>query len=94
MNAVHSTFNEVDELRGRLTAIMVKYPDTDVRLRPAIEVIDALLTKPTPAILQEAIEDLYDLRAYLGDIQNKFPEMQKPFSGALLLIDTLLGPAG
>lgn len=88
----NNIYNEVDELRGRLSALMVNYPDTEVRLRPVVEVLDVLLVKPLPTVIDEAVDELQDLRMYFSDIQRKIPEMQRPFEQSLALINRLLGP--
>lgn len=92
MNEIANTFNEVDELRGRLLSIMVNYPDTEVRMRPAIEVLYVLLVTPSQPMVQQAIGELIELRQYFADIIDKHDQMLKPFQPSIELIDRLLGP--
>lgn len=87
-----AVYNELDELRGRLSALMVNYPDTGIRLRPSLDVLDVLLIKPLPGTLDETIDELIELRSYFQDIQKHYPEMKRPFEQSLVLIDRLLGP--
>lgn len=94
MSKVNAVFNEVDMLRGRLCALRVNYPDTDVRLKPAMEILDLLLSKPTQEILNLTIEEMMDLRQYFADIVRRYPDTQKAFAPASDLIDLLLGPDG
>jgi hypothetical protein len=83
----------VDELRGRLSWLRVNYPDMDIRLRPAIEVLDVLLSRPVNGTIAETVEELIDLRTYFHDILREFPELQKSMQPSIDLIDRLLGPA-
>lgn len=94
MTSASQVFTEVDQLRGRLSAIYVVYPDTQIRLDESISVIDQLLTKPTPGLLNEVINDLYELRIYFSDIIAHCPDTQKQIQPAVDLIVLLLGPDG
>jgi hypothetical protein len=92
-NLVSQVFNELDELRGRLTSLRVRYPDTDVRLSQSCDLLDQILVKPTEALIKEAIRDLYELREYFLDIAKHFPkdsEVEKAFIPSLRLINGLL----
>lgn len=89
----HATYNEVDELRGRLTSLMVNYPDTEIRLKTSIAILDALLRGAnSPGAVQYTVEDLLDLRAYFKDITDNVEELRPKFAPAMALIERLLGP--
>lgn len=93
MANIRVVFNEVDALRGRLSVILVKYPDTEVRMRPAIKILDVLLTKPDPETIPHAIEELIDLRTYFHTITKRHPDLNPTIDPAVKLIDLLLGPS-
>ena len=84
---------EVDELAGRLTAIRVNWPDTEIRVKHSIFQIRELMAEPTQERIFNIIDDLIDLRSYLTDIHKMDPqELGKDFRPAMELIDRLLGP--
>ena len=37
---------EIEELRGRLSALMVNYPDVEPRVGKTVELLDVLITRP------------------------------------------------
>lgn len=92
MSLINEIYDECDELAGRLTAIRVNFPDTDVRVKHAIYQIRQLLESPQPETLGRVIEELYDLKAYLLEIMKLDPSLTKPFGQCIELIDRLLGP--
>lgn len=94
MTSASQVFTEVDQLRGRISAIYVNYPDTQHRLDESIKLLDQLLTKPVPGLLSMVIEDLYDLRSYFNDIIAHFPETRRQIQPAVDLVSLLLGPDG
>ena len=84
---------EVDELTGRLTAIRVNWPDTEVRVKHSIFQLRELMAEPTTERIGNIVEDLSDLRTYLTDIYKMDQkELSKDFRPAMELIDRLLGP--
>jgi len=86
--------SECEELIGRLSAIRVNFPDTEVRVKHTIFNLKKVLEKP-PTAQQVAvmIDDLQDLRAYLVDILKMDPEyLRSHFVPCVEVIDLLLGP--
>lgn len=84
---------EIDELAGRLTAIRVNWPDTEVRVKHSIFQMRQLMAEPTTERIGNIVEDLYDLKKYLGDIYKLDPkELGRDFRPTMELIDRLLGP--
>lgn len=84
---------EIDELTGRLSAIRVNWPDTEVRVKHSIFQMRELMAQPTTERIYNIIEDLYDLKKYLNDIHKLDPKsLSKDFKPAMELIDRLLGP--
>jgi hypothetical protein len=85
---------EIDELTGRLSSIRINWPDTEVRVKHSIFQMRELMAEPTESRIYNIIEDLYDLKKYLGDIYKLDPkELSRDFRPAMELIDRLLGPA-
>jgi len=84
---------EIDELTGRLSSIRVNWPDTEVRVKHSIFQMRELMAEPTQERIYNIIEDLYDLKKYLGDVYRLDPkELGRDFRPAMELIDRLLGP--
>ncbi len=77
-------------LIGHLYAIRINYPDTEVRMTPAIELLDDLVNSPSDTKIQASVEELIDLRTYFGDIATKYPETAKIFYEPVELITHLL----
>jgi len=92
MSLFNEIYSEVEDLRGLLCAIKVNYPDTEVRVDPAIHKIDNVLNGPTEENIYYACEDIQDLRNYLNAISKLDKELEKNTKDAVLLIDRLLGP--
>ncbi len=92
MSLVNDILTECDELAGRLTAIRVNYPDTDVRVKHSIFKLRQLMEGKEKNIYH-VIDDLQDLRKYLNDIIKLDPqELEISFKPCIELVDRLLGP--
>lgn len=84
---------EIDELTGRLSAIRVNWPDTEVRVKHSIFQMRELMAEPTTERIFNIIDDLYDLKKYLHDIYKLDPKLlARDFRPTMELIDRLLGP--
>jgi len=92
MASFNEIYNEVEQLRGLLTAFQVCYPDTEVRIRPCVEKIDRVLTEPTANSLYYAVEDLQNILVYFGEIEKIAPELNKQLVDIRFMINRLLGP--
>ena len=85
----------LDELKGRCTFLKIEYPDTGIRMEPAIDLLNKVMgyaaKRPlTPQEVDELGEELYSLRAYLKDIQKHYPGVQKDFKPTIAVCDWLL----
>lgn len=92
MPSFNEIYNEVEDLRGLLSAFMVSYPDTAVRIEPAIEKIDRVLTAPSDESIYYAVEDIQNLLVYLGEVERIAPDLGKQMGDIRLMIHRLLGP--
>lgn len=93
MSLHHDVYDEVDELIGRLWAIRVNWPDTEVRVKHSIFNLKELLSEPTQERMVHIVDDLQDLRVYLQDIlKMDEKELSRDFRPTLELVDRLLGP--
>ena len=87
----------LDEIKGRCLAIGINWPDTGVRVRPAIEQIDHFLNlavkgEQTQRDISLLAEELYSLRDYLREILGEYPEVKPDFAPTIKAIDYLLEP--
>lgn len=87
-----SVNDEVNELIGRLTALMVNYPEVEPRLRKSVETLQSLIVKPH-RVMRYAIDDLQTLFFQLHHVFEKFPELRKEIKPIIELIEHLLEPA-
>ena len=87
---------EVEELRGRLTALYVCYPDVEGRVKPVTENLQQLLEsqkfpeKYTPGLMNFIVNDLSTLNIQLAACYEKFPELRKDVKPILELLGKLL----
>jgi hypothetical protein len=92
MSLVNDILGECDELAGRLTALRVNYPDTEVRVKHSIFQLRKLMDGKQEN-MSSIVDDLQDLRQYLVDILKLDPpQLERDFRPCLELIDRLLGP--
>lgn len=92
MASFNEIYSEVESLRGLLSAFMVSYPDTGVRIEPAIEKIDRVLAAPSDESVYYAVEDMQNLLVYLGEVERIAPELGKQMVDIRMMINRLLGP--
>lgn len=94
MSLANEILSECEELAGRLTAIRVNFPDTEVRVKHTVFNLRKLMEDPTKDdIVPKIVEDLMDLRKYLIDIMKLDPEyLQRHFRPCIELVERLLGP--
>ena len=93
MILANDIFEECEELAGRLTAIRVNFPDTEVRVKHAIYQLRELLKSPKEETIYRVVDELQDLKKYLNDIRKLDPpSLDKPFRPCIELIERLLGP--
>lgn len=93
MSLLNEIYDECDELAGRLTAIRVTFPDTDVRVKHSIFQLRKLLENPEIDTMQRVVDELYDLKSYLSEILELDPKtVGKQFRPCIELIERLLGP--
>lgn len=92
MASFNEIYNEVESLRGLLSAFMVSYPDTSVRIEPAIEKIDRVLIAPSDESIYYAVEDIQNLLVYLGEVERIAPDLGKQMVDIRFMIHRLLGP--
>lgn len=87
---------EVEELRGRLTALYVCYPDVEGRVKPVTEHLQALLDSIKvpqlykPGLMNFIVHDLSTLNIQLAACYEKFPELRKDIKPILELLGKLL----
>ena len=82
---------EIEELRGRLSALMVNYPDVEPRVGKTVELLDVLITRPQhPGLMQFAINDLLTLRVQMTAVYERFPEIRRPVQPIMELLNRLL----
>lgn len=92
MPSFNEIYDEVEDLRGLLSAFQVTYPDTGVRIEPCLEKLDKVLTQPTDEAIYYAVEDLQNFLVYLGEVERIAPELGKQMVDIRVLILRLLGP--
>lgn len=93
MSLLNEIYDECNELAGRLTAIRVVFPDTDIRVKHSIFQLRKLLENPDQETMARVVEELYDLRSYLLEIMELDPKtVGKQFRPCIELIERLLGP--
>ncbi len=85
-----SVNDEVNELIGRLTALMVNYPEVEPRVGKTVEALQNLLLLGRG--MQYAIDDLQTLFFQLHRVYERFPELRKDIKPIIELIERLLGP--
>lgn len=85
-------YDEVEKLRGLLSAFQVCYPDTSVRIEPCVSKIDQVLGAPSDQTIHYLVEDLQDILKYFVEIENIAPELTKQLVDVRLMIHRLLGP--
>lgn len=81
---------EVNNVVGRLTALMVNYPEMDKRLRTSVELLQQVLIDPNPGLMQYVINDLQTLWAQLHRVYEKFPDLRKELTPVIDQIEGLL----
>lgn len=92
MPSFNEIYDEVEKLRGLLTAFKVVYPDTSVRIDPALEKIDKVLVQPTEESIYYVVEDMNNILVYFGQIERMAPELGKQLTDIRFMINRLLGP--
>lgn len=85
----------LDELKGRCIFLKIQYPDTGVRMDPALDVIKKNLGEAAkrpllPNEVQELAEEVLDLREYLKTIREKYPEVSRDFDPTIKVCNWLL----
>lgn len=90
-----SEISALEDLKGRCLFLDIEYPDTGVRMRPAILCItkhlgEAVKRPLLPDEVQELAEELSDLRGYLAEIQKKYPYVKKDFQPTINVCNWLL----
>lgn len=88
---------EVEELRGRLTAFMVNYPDVENRVHKTVTLLSELLEavktgRNCVGLMQAVVEDLETLRVQIAYVYEKFPELRKTLTPIMELLGKLLEP--
>lgn len=86
-------YDEVEKLRGLLTAFEVCYPDTGVRIAPCVSKIDMVLQNPNDRTIYYLIEDIQDILTYFVEIEGLAPELTKQLVDIRFMIHRLLGPS-
>ena len=81
---------EVKEVVGRMTAMMVNYPELQPRFDKTIEFLNRLLIDPQPGLMQYVINDLQTLWAQLHRVYEKFPELRKELRPIIDRLEGLL----
>jgi len=92
MASFNEIYNEVEQLRGLVTAFEVCYPDTSVRIKPCVEKMDKVLVQPSEQSVYYLVEDLQNILVYFGHIEKMAPEIGKQLTDIRILIHRLLGP--
>ena len=87
---INQVYNQIDDLIGSLTATMVNYPDTQIRLEDSIKGLKHVLQSPNET-MEATIEDLLELKHYFLSIIKHYPELKESLDKNLILIDWLLG---
>jgi hypothetical protein len=87
----------LEELKGRCQAIQIVWLDTGVRMQSAIQTftkhINEAVKRPLlPPETQELAEEILDLRQYLVDVRNKYPEVRREFDPTIKVCDWLVEP--
>jgi hypothetical protein len=87
----------LEELKGRCQAIQIVWLDTGVRMQSAIQTftkhINEAVKRPLlPPETQELAEEILDLRQYLVDVRNKYPEVRREFDPTIKVCDWLVAP--
>ena len=92
MASFNEIYNEVEKLRGLITAFEVCYPDTSVRIQPCIEKIDKVLVQPSDQSIYYLVEDLQNILIYFGQVERISPDISKQLVDIRMMINRLLGP--
>ena len=92
MASFNEIYDEVEKLRGLITAFGVCYPDTQVRTGPCVEKIDKVLVQPTDEAIYYLVEDLQNMLVYFGEVERISPEIRKQLTDIRIMINRLLGP--
>jgi hypothetical protein len=87
----------LEELKGRCQAIQIVWLDSGVRMQSAIQTftkhINEAVKRPLlPPETQELAEEILDLRQYLVDVRNKYPEVRREFDPTINVCDWLVAP--
>jgi len=86
-----AVIDEVEELRGRLVALNINYPDMNVRLDDTIDILDRLINTPKPGMMQYVISDLTNLKQYLLELYT-LEQLRRELKPVIDLIEGLLSP--
>ena len=92
MPSFNEIYDEVEQLRGLLTAFKVVYPVTAVRIDPCLEKIDKVLVQPTDEAIYYVVEDLNNILVYFGEVERIDPSLKKQLTDIRMMIGRLLGP--
>lgn len=92
MASFNEIYDEVEKLRGLITAFEVCYPDTSVRIQPCIEKIDKVLVQPSDQNIYYLTEDLQNILIYFGQVERIAPDISKQLVDIRMMINRLLGP--
>ena len=87
---LNDILDELIDLRGYMTALKVKFPEMENKMTPGIDFIDELVSKPSPALISQAPDELYDLRSYFYDVIKIDNDMEVQVKPPLVLIEHLL----
>ena len=88
--------SEVEELRGRLTALYVCCPDVEGRLKPVTEHLQILLDSVKvpetyrPGLMKFVVNDLCTLNVQLAAVYEQYPQLRKELRPILELMGKLL----
>ena len=92
MASFNEIYDEVEKLRGLITAFEVCYPDTSVRIQPCIEKIDKVLVQPSDQNIYYLTEDLQNILIFFGQVERIAPDISKQLVDIRMMINRLLGP--
>lgn len=85
-------YDEVEKLRGLLSAFQVCYPDTGVRIEPCVNKIDMVLGSPSDRTIYYLVEDLKNILTYFNEIEAIAPSLTKQLVDIRFMIQRLMGP--
>lgn len=82
---------EVYELKGRLTAFMVNFPEVEGRTRNIVTLLNDLQKNPShPGLMLFVTNELLTYWAQLHRVFERFPELRKELTPILGLLEGLL----